>query len=292
MENPMVSVLMTAYNREKYIAEAIESVLASTYKNFELIIVDDCSKDRTLEIAKSYAEKDIRIKLFLNKKNLGDYPNRNRAAEYAKGKYLKYVDADDLIYPHGLEIIVEIMEKFPNAGWGLMSLPQDDSRPYPFQLSPQEAYRRNYFEHSLFHKAPLSSIICRDVFNEVGGFPEKRYVGDYAMWHILAACYPVVLMPDGIVWHREHGEQEFQIIMMKPLVQFEYHLVSENCILRKEVPLSPQEKKKALFQIKKNEVFFLLRLIFHGKILSAYKCFRKSGLNILQVLFYPFLRID
>ena len=59
---PLVSVLMTAYNREKYIAEAIESVLASTYKNFELIIVDDCSKDKTVEIARRYAKKDQRIK--------------------------------------------------------------------------------------------------------------------------------------------------------------------------------------------------------------------------------------
>ncbi|MBN2662839.1 MAG: glycosyltransferase family 2 protein, partial [Bacteroidales bacterium] len=97
--NPFVSVLMTAYNREKYIAEAIESVIASTYQNWELIIVDDGSKDKTVEIAKQYEAKDPRIKVYINEKNLGDYPNRNKAASYAKGKYLKFVDADDLIYP-------------------------------------------------------------------------------------------------------------------------------------------------------------------------------------------------
>ena len=90
---PLVSVLMTAYNREKYIAEAIESVLASTYSNLELIIVDDCSKDNTLQIATNYQAKDDRIKVYKNEKNLGDYPNRNKAASYAKGKYLKYVDS-------------------------------------------------------------------------------------------------------------------------------------------------------------------------------------------------------
>lgn len=92
MNPPLVSILMTAYNREKYIAEAIESVLASTYTNFELIIVDDCSADRTLEIAKSYEEKDKRIKIYINEKNLGDYPNRNKAASLAKGVYLKYLE--------------------------------------------------------------------------------------------------------------------------------------------------------------------------------------------------------
>ena len=65
-DSPLVSVLMTAYNREKYIAEAIESVLASTYTNFELIIVDDCSTDKTVEIAKSYEVKDNRIKVYIN----------------------------------------------------------------------------------------------------------------------------------------------------------------------------------------------------------------------------------
>ena len=64
--SPIVSVLMTAYNREKYIAAAIESVLASTLTDFELIIVDDGSRDRTVEIAKTYAAKDTRIKLYVN----------------------------------------------------------------------------------------------------------------------------------------------------------------------------------------------------------------------------------
>ena len=115
-DKPLVSVLMTTYNREKYLAIAVESVLASTYENFELIIVDDQSKDKSYEIALSYAQKDKRVKVFKNEKNLGDYPNRNKAASLANGKYLKYVDADDMIYPTGLEVMVSGMEKFPEAG--------------------------------------------------------------------------------------------------------------------------------------------------------------------------------
>src|SRR5690348_3619706 len=74
--SPIVSVLMTAYNREKYISQAIESVLRSSLTNFELIIVDDVSKDRTVEIARNYAAKDNRVLVFVNEKNLGDYGNR------------------------------------------------------------------------------------------------------------------------------------------------------------------------------------------------------------------------
>lgn len=172
---------MTAFNREKYIAEAIESILTSTFKDFELIIVDDCSKDATVEIARSYEELDQRVKVFVNDKNLGDYPNRNKAASYASGKYIKYVDADDYIYPNGLEIIVNQMEKFTDAAVGLFSLPQNIQKPFPILLSPREVYLYNFFGQGLFHKAPLSAIIRKDAFDQVGGFSLIRHAGDFDM---------------------------------------------------------------------------------------------------------------
>lgn len=205
---PLVSILMTSYNREKYISQAIESVLNSTYENFELIIVDDVSTDNTVKIAQSYKYRDKRVKVFINKENLGDYPNRNKAASYAKGKYLKYVDADDMIYPYGLEQLVYYMEQFPNAGYGLCSLNQNIKRPFPFVLSPVEAYSYHYLQDGLFHKAPLSSIIKRKIFIDSGGFKPERMVGDFEMWHRLSLNYSVVLMPHGIVWYRKHDSQE------------------------------------------------------------------------------------
>lgn len=207
---PLVSVLMTSFNREKYISKAIESVLVSTYPNFELIVVDDGSKDGTVEIANGFAARDARVKVYLNEKNLGDYPNRNKAASYAQGVYLKYVDADDYIYPWGLELLVTMMEQFPAAGWGLCSLDQDVRGPFPLLLSSREAYEYHYAGPGLFHKAPLSAVIRRSVFEAVGGFSPQRMSGDYEMWHRLALHAPVLLMPQGIVWYREHGEQEIK----------------------------------------------------------------------------------
>ncbi|MBV4357843.1 glycosyltransferase family 2 protein [Pinibacter aurantiacus] len=246
MNAPLVSVLMTSYNREKYIAEAIESVLASTYNNFELIIVDDGSKDSTVEIAKKYAQKDSRVLVHINEKNLGDYPNRNKAASHAKGKYLKYVDADDLIYPWGLELLVSMMEQFPDAGFGLCSLAQDDNRIFPFQLSPKEAYLYHYTGPGLFHKAPLSSIIRRDVFYEAGQFAPIRMAGDFEMWHRLSQKYFVVLMPQGIVWYRKHGEQEMnsfkKYIQTYEEVKVKY-LTSASCPLDQEIRSSLVRKQ-------------------------------------------------
>ena len=117
---PAVSVLMTAYNREQYIAAAIESVLAQTFADFELIVVDDGSADDTVAAARSY-EADPRVRVVVNERNLGDYPNRNRAAGLARGRFLKYHDSDDVMYPHCLATMLPLARR--GAPCGLMRCP-------------------------------------------------------------------------------------------------------------------------------------------------------------------------
>lgn len=207
MDQPLVSVLMTAYNREKYIAEAIESVLASTYTNFELIIVDDGSSDATVAIARKFERADSRVHVYVNERNLGDYPNRNKAASYAKGKYIKYIDADDLIYYYGLDVMVRYMEMFPDAGFGLASI-VSDSNPFPICIAPREIYLENFNNFGHFDRAPGSSIINRDAFNSVGGFSGARMIGDYEFWFALARKYKMVKFPFDLYWNRIHQGQE------------------------------------------------------------------------------------
>lgn len=283
-EKPMVSVLMTTYNREKYLAIAVESVLASTYTDFELIIVDDQSKDRSYEIAQEYAEKDSRVRVFRNEKNLGDYPNRNKAASLARGKYLKYVDADDMIYPTGLQVMVSGMEKFPEAGWGLSSLPQDKDRIFPFMLSGREAYLRHYFKERLFHKAPLSAIIKKEAFDKVGGFTGKRYLGDFEMWHILANHYPVVLMAQGVVWYREHEEQEMQNNRTDVTVPFKYLKCSEEMINNPDCPLTPEDKQKVFNKVKWNQARYILGVGKNNSIKAMLQLKVESGMGYFEIL--------
>lgn len=275
----MVSILMTAYNRGKFIAEAIESVLNSTYQHFELIIVDDVSTDDTYEIASSYAAKDDRISVYKNEKNLGDYPNRNQAASYAKGEYLKYLDADDKLYPFGLEIMIKNMAQFPDATWGLMSLVQDDDRQFPFVLQPHDIYKRHYFNTNpsvntaqVFHKAPLSAIIKRSAFEAVGGFKPVRHYGDSDLWQRLAWKNPLVLMQDGLVWWRGgDGIQESSKRKSKPELpvitnnNFIENIVSEDC------PLTLDEKKAAIAQCRRKIKITILLHAKRGDIGTALK---------------------
>lgn len=91
---PKVSIIMPSYNKEKYIAKAIESVINQTYKDWELIIIDDMSTDNSVEIIKTFT--DDRIVFLQNEKNIGMAANRNRALELAKGEYIALLDADDI----------------------------------------------------------------------------------------------------------------------------------------------------------------------------------------------------
>lgn len=110
MANPKVSVLIPAYNYAHYLSEAIDSVLGQTYKNFELIVVDNCSTDNTEEIVNNYAKHDTRIKFVRNQENIGMYRNYNQALLLATGDYIKFLNADDKFEPTLLEKFVNILE--------------------------------------------------------------------------------------------------------------------------------------------------------------------------------------
>lgn len=281
MNKPLVSVLMTAYNREKYIKQAVESVLVQTYNNWELIILDDCSKDKTYTIAKNLATKDSRIKVFKNEQNLGQFKNRNKVVGYAEGVYLKYLDSDDLLYPFAIEQLVYYMELHPEAGYGLCSIEQDPNQMFPLLLTPQKAYEYHYIKkQKIFYRAPLSSIIRKSAFYEAGGFPHEAVSGDFAMWHNLSLTFSVVLMPLGFVWYRVHNEQEMQKTRDNTLVQFEYFKVAEYFLKSNKCPLDTENRNKVLQElttIKKKFIFWKLRTLGFS-----------VGLNLLRYSRRPF----
>lgn len=287
MSKPLVSVLMTVFNRQKYIAEAIESVIASTYQNWELIILDDQSIDCSVEIAKSYEAIDSRIKVYVNEKNLGQFKNRNKIVEYASGKYLKYLDSDDLIYPYGLEQLVYYMEQFPTADYGLCSIEQDKEKIFPILLSSKETYLRHFIKKSpVFHKAPLSSIIKTSVFRSVGGFPHEAVSGDFAMWCELSLNHSVLLMPQGIVWYRVHPEQEMQKTRNSYITEFEYFKVEEYYLTHKNCPIDEALINNVVLSCRnKQKKYIFWKLRQHGikAALQLYR-FKKQKFNLKSAL--------
>jgi glycosyltransferase involved in cell wall biosynthesis len=285
VSTPVVSVLMTAYNREKYIADAIRSVLASSLTDFELIVVDDCSSDRTVAVAREFEAKDRRVRVEVNPVNLGDYPNRNRAAALANGHYLKYVDSDDIIYPHGLAMMVECMEKFPEAGLGLQRPPQPDV-PYPIALTPHEAYREHFLSSgSLFAEGPIALIFRTDKFREVGGFSGRRFIGDTEFCLKMGARYPTVKMPFGLVWWRSHGEQEIvlgQVATGYPIMNYQ---VNVDSLASPENPLASAERVTALRRVRKTHARFVCSTaIRRCRIRDAFIIMRETEFGPMEVI--------
>src|SRR5258708_2074529 len=208
MQSPRVSVLLTSYNRELYIAESIESVLAQTVTDFELVICDDRSSDGTVDIVREYARRDPRIRFSINERNLGDYSNRRRVASLAEGRFLKYHDSDDVMYPHCLATMVEPLEAEPRAAFAMSSARSWPGGPSPMLLTPRLAYEREFLGSGLFQQGPASALFRADAFRALGGFPEVTHAGDYLVWLRACAVANVLLVPGDLFYYRMHPGQE------------------------------------------------------------------------------------
>ena len=107
----LISIVMPAYNCEQYISQAVESVIKQTYEEWELIIIDDCSKDGTYTLIKNIAEQDSRIRIYQNDKNIGVGKTRNRGIELAAGDWIAFLDSDDLWEKMKLEKQIHLLEQ-------------------------------------------------------------------------------------------------------------------------------------------------------------------------------------
>lgn len=112
---PKISLIMSVYNGEDYLAEAIDSVLKQSFTDFELIIINDCSTDKTSEILKSFEAQDARVKVHTNEVNLRLPSSLNKAISFAQGKYIARMDADDICLPDRLEKQYAFMESHPHV---------------------------------------------------------------------------------------------------------------------------------------------------------------------------------
>jgi len=168
---PPVTVVTIVYNGDKYLAECIESVLAQTYRNFEYVIVNNCSTDRTLEIARDYAAKDDRIRVVCNDRHVGVMENYNIGFRTlsSESKYCKMVDADDWITPDCLSKMVRVMEAYPTiAIAGAYQLEGDKVQwtglpPGIERISGKEACRISLIDDLSIFGPPTSNLYRSDL---------------------------------------------------------------------------------------------------------------------------------
>lgn len=206
-KNPKISVLMPAYNSEKYIADAIESIINQTFRDFEFIVFDDCSSDKTWDIITKYARNDSRIKADLNEHNLGIAGNRNKLISAARGKYIAWQDSDDISFPDRLDhqylfleehsevgIVGGYLQFFGNSGVSSLRIYHaDDAR-----------LRSRIFRYSPV--AQPAAMIRRRCFEEFGVY-DLRYppAEDIDMSFRIGQKYNFANLPQAVLRYREHS---------------------------------------------------------------------------------------
>jgi len=210
MAPPLVSVLLTAYNRQEYLAASVESVLAQTCGDFELIITDDRSSDGTLDMAREYARKDSRIRVHANERNLGDYGNRNLAASLAGGEFLKFHDSDDVMYAHCLEVMVRYLSGIHAAAFALSAHRAWPGVACPMVSTPYLSYQREFLGFGMFNQGPANALFRTDSFRRLGGFDDLGPHSDLAFWLRACRSVNVVLIPADLYWYRVHDGQHLR----------------------------------------------------------------------------------
>ena len=207
---PLVSVIMPVYNGERYLAEAIESILAQTFTDFELIIVDDGSRDRSLEIIRDFEKRDERISVIQRETNRGEGDARNSGVAASNGQYIANMDCDVVSLPERLEKQVEYMQANPEIG-----LLGTRARIVDADLSP-----RSYFdvppEHALivirlFVGGPLvhpAVMVRRNCLETADGYdPAFTCAADIALYGRLlwTAQVRFANLPACLLLYRVHG---------------------------------------------------------------------------------------
>lgn len=206
---PRATVLLPVYNGEAYLAEAIESVLGQTFPDFELLVIDDGSKDGSWQILESYAAKDARVRP-IRQANIGLAATLNRGLELATGDYIARLDSDDLCEPRRLEAQVRFMDANPEvglcgAGYRIFgeSVKTEDASP---RFTDSESLScgllfRNQFAHP-------SVMIRRETIERTGLVYDPEFVAeDYEYWTRLAKVTRLACLPEILIRYRVHREQ-------------------------------------------------------------------------------------
>ena len=233
---PSVSVIIPAYNHEKFVAECIQSVLNQTFQDFEIIITDDASTDRTVEIIENFS--DQRIKLFKHIKNQGVSIAANNCILHASGKYIAWLSTDDAWYPEKLELQIQYIDDHPEIGavFGKVdwidesgNLITDHSFPYLDVFNVPNRTRVEWLRYFFLTGNCLSlpsSLVRKQCFAEVGMFdPAYAKIPDLDLWIRICSRYEIAILDHKLIrnrWISDNINASGNTIKNRIQVQFEH----------------------------------------------------------------------
>jgi Glycosyl transferase family 2 len=218
MKTPMVSVVMSVFNGERFLPEAIESILGQTFRDFEFIIIDDGSMDGSAAILDSYREGDTRIRVY-HEKHAGLVKSLNRGCGLALGKYLGRMDADDVASPDRLALQVDFMESHAKVGvvGGTVEWIDTTGKSlgiYPYPADDREIKAGLLYDCVLWHPTVL---LRKEVFARAGGYRDGVFgAEDYDLWLRIADHFQLANIQAVVLKYRIHP---YQVSMQKRVQQ-------------------------------------------------------------------------
>ena len=226
MGNDLVSIIMPSYNCGKYVEETIRSVQEQTYKNWEIIFMDDCSTDDTIRIVASLREKDDRIHLFQNVHNLGAAVSRNNALKEAKGKWIAFLDSDDIWEPTKLEKQVKFMEEngYFFSYTGYQEIDSESKLTDVFVSGPKHVTKKGMYNFCwpgcltvMFDSEKIGIIQIEDI----------KKNNDYAMWLKVCKKADCYLLDECLAKYRRGRAGSVSSHGIKTMIGWHYKLWHE-----------------------------------------------------------------
>src|SRR5215813_13711547 len=207
-ESPKVTAVIPVYNREKYVGSAIDSILAQTFTDFELLVIDDGSTDKSREVVRSY--HDPRIRLVCNEANEGIPKTRNKGVQLARGEYLAFLDSDDWAYPERLAKQVAFLDSHPDyaAVGAWIAWIDEEGRPLKRirrkPVAPEQIAAQRLFRLGIENSASMARLA---VLREYKYQEDYELSEDFELWARIAAKHKLATLPEVLGQRRMHRSQ-------------------------------------------------------------------------------------
>ncbi len=287
-----LSVVMPAYNQEKFLAETIESVLRQTYKNFEFLIVDDGSKDNTAQIIREYAAKDKRIVPFFNA-NSGRANATNFIIRQAKGKLCALIDADDLMLPNRLEMQLAFHLANPEiAATSCHAYFINDKglllgqQRHPALRTIEEG-KKALANNDIIHCAITGLMVYKEIYLKIGGLRPQFWPCDDVDFsnRLMEAGYPLIIIQETLMKYRMHPHSNS---VKEPLHVFDMYGYVGNCNTMRRTGKPEITFAEYINQRKNRESW--LDAFNRKRYNYAQIFFRQAGYEIMSKKYIGFLR--
>ena len=214
IENKKIDILMATYNGEKYLVEQLDSIINQTYHNWNLLIRDDNSTDKTLEIIQNYHKKDKRIKILKdNKGNLGIVRNFEELLKSSESEFIMFSDQDDIWVENKLDMYLKMIEKIKNKGFMIHSdailFDKNKSNILKDTFISKKAINRgleNVFFNYFVQGATI--LISKEIKNFILPFPKEVYLHDRYIHLISELFFERIFVNKALIYYRQHGDNQ------------------------------------------------------------------------------------